>query len=447
MIDRKEANKAMLFSAEMRSNLQIMAKSKLVSTAQLRETEKEVQLYLARRNLIYPPTMKRTGLRAGMSFTERKQVLGVELNFTEDTPETLEFKQMMADSQRQKLKSNWIWRIGEEAEQKAVDGWFGFFVTLTVDPNKVPDSKTMWQEGGEFRRYIRRLARVSARACGQPQAIKNGASCHDFVQHVGVIEHGKSNHHHHMHLLIWMRDIPASWKVCPNKGILNPKHRVRDWCKPMATYWPNSVIGIGRPKYFRTEGDMWSKLGFVLPFDTKKGRTINVNPPKKAGLYIAKYMDKELKTWTHRVKATRNLGMTRLKNWMMRAHLRKVEALMWRPKRYNTSILAQTIHTVPNGLLRSVAKQEFFVRQWASGSVDWEKFLQQNYSAFQAMLKSVRGGQKVKRMRSKAFYEWVTEHLLEPTGYCEARMLRAFHSLGAEFPLHRYRAINHAGIT
>lgn len=446
-LDRTTPLKAMRLSAEMRTSLALMEKSKLVSGALLHAARAECADYLARTNLIYPPSLKMVGLYEGQPLPEKKKALQVEANAVPETEETMEFQAMLATAGRKSIKANWIWRIGEECLEKSLQGWYGFFITLTVDPSRVADSEAMWREGREFRKYIRRLAKVSAKACGMPRAIHDGASCSDFVQHVGVIEHGASQHHHHMHLLLWMRDIPAAWKVCPNRGVRRPEHRTNDWCKPMSTYWPHALPGIGRAKFFRHEGDMWSRHGFKIPYDPKKQRVVRIHGPEKAGLYIAKYMDKEDKVWTHRIKATRNLGMTRLRRVLMQMHWRKVEALTWRPRTYSLSTLATTIHTVPPGLLRLTAKQESFCRAWAANTLDFRMLLRESCDSFSRMLKSVRDGARPKRMSSKAFYEWVSSHLPVPNGYCEKRYKRAITSLGVEFrPLHSL-PVQHTGMT
>lgn len=442
----KDGLKAMRITSEMRTNLTLMSKSNKVTGPEFMAVKNDCIQYLANSNLNYPPSMSKFGLYQGQPLPLRKQALGIEENREEPTPEELEFQDFLAVKAKKSIKANWIWRIGQECQEKAYQGWYGFFVTLTVDPSRIADSQTMWEEGREFRKYIRRLAKVSAKACGQPRAIHNGASASDYVHHVGVIEHGKSRQHHHMHLLVWMRNIPDSWKKCPNSGIRNPKHRIVDWCKPMTTYWPNSLPGIGKAKYFRHECDMWSQHRFVLPYDPKKKAVIKIHGPETAGLYIAKYMDKDDKVWTHRIKATRNLGLTRLRIVLMQMHWQKVEALSWRPESYHLSTLATTIHTVPNGLLRLIAKQEVFCRLWARKQLDWNEQLQKSCDAFSKMQQSVKNGARPKRMRTQEFYEWVTKHLPEQKGYCEQRYKRAIQSLGANFAPKKSSQVNHIGM-
>ena len=441
------ALKAMRLSAEMRTNLALMEKSPVVTGAHLKKARDDCALYLEETNLIYPPSMRSVGLFEGQPLPERKEALKVRDSVIEETKETLEFQELLATGGRKQIRANWIWRIGQECVEKSLEGWYGFFVTLTVDPKRVADSQSMWAENREFRKYIRRLAKVSARACGMPSAIKNGASDSDFVHHVGVIEHGKSREHHHMHLLIWMRDIPSYWKKCPNRSIRDPKFRTRKECIPMRTYWPHSADKLKPALYFRHEGDVWSRHGFCLPYDEKKQRVVKIHAPEKAGLYIAKYMDKEDKAWTHRVKATRNLGLTRLRKVLMQMHWKKIEALTWRPKTYSLNTLAMTIHTVPPGLLRLMAKQEDFCRKWARKALDFADLLQPSCDSFSLMLKSVRDGARPKRMPSKVFYEWVTEHLPDPPGYCEEKYKRAITSLGVHFAPVRHDTTEHLGIT
>jgi hypothetical protein len=440
------ALKAMRMAAEMRSSLRLIEKSPMLNAAIRKQTRDDCTLYLARTNLIYPPSMRALGLREGQTLAERKQVLRVPFSDYDETDATEEFQDMLGTAARKSLRANWIWRIGQECRQKCMEDWYGFFVTLTVDPKKCPDSQAMWSDGREFRKYIHRLAKVSCKAFGQPSAIKNGASDRDFVHHVGVIEHGKSRHHHHMHVLIWMRAIPESWKKCPNRGVKRPCDRTNDWCRPMSTYWPWALPGIGRAKYFRHEGDMWSRHGFALPYDKKKQRIVRIHAPEKAGLYIAKYMDKDDKVWTHRIKATRNLGLASLKLVLMTMTLSKVEALTWRPRSYNLSTLATTIHTCPSGLLRSLAKQELFVRKWVSKQLDWKTLLQPSEDSFSKMLQSVRDGARPKRMPSATLYEWVSQHLPVPNGYCEKRYIGACVSLGVYFPVTHTQNNEHLGI-
>lgn len=437
--------KAMSYVSEMRSNLSLMRRSRQVSGRDYVAARDEVTSYLARRVLIYPPSMRLAGLKPDMSFIERKQALDISSSGMALSDREVEFQEFFETSARKARRAAWIWRIGSECEDMRDRGWFPFFVTLTVDPSRIADSEAMWREGKEFRRYIRRLAKVSASACGQPCAIKNGASDHDFVRHVGIIEHGKSCQHHHMHLLVWMRGVPASWKKCPNAGIRNAASRTINFCREMQRYWPHSLPGLGRALYFRHEGDIWSALGFCQPIDPKTGVARKVFPARLAGVYVSKYMEKGDRSWHHRVKATRDLGKGRLRNLLHALTTRTVEALTWRPRNYDLNLLTSTIHSVPSGLLRSMAKETLFCRQWACGSHDPRTLVQPSSAPYIEMLKSVRDGQRPSRMSSEEFFDWLTQFLPVPSGYCSKRLGAAHTRLIAEFPPCREQPVSHLG--
>lgn len=437
--------KAMSYVSSMRSNLALLRRSKQVPGSIIHAAQAEISSYLAQKVLIYPKSLLMAGLKPDMTFQERKAVLNLATGGSTMTDEEADFARFLESSGRKGRKANWIWRVGSECEDMRDKGWYPFFVTLTVDPARCSDSQQMWKDGVELRRYFQRLARVSAEACGQAGAIRDGVSWSQFVRHVGVIEHGKSRHHHHMHLLIWMRGIPEKWKVCPNRGIADPRSRTINFCRQMSTYWPLALPGLGRALYFRHEGDIWSRLGFAIPVNKNDRKPMQVMPARLAGVYVAKYMDKGDKAWLHRVKATRDLGKGRLRNLLHQLNLSTVRALMWRPRQYSTSVLVTTIHCVPQGLLRSMAKQVLFCREWDDGTLDSATLLRPSSDVFFAMRKSVRDGARPRRMSSEAFYEWVTGHLPAPDGYCERRVRSAHLQLKVEFPVCHAQPVSHLG--
>ena len=64
MSDRSQALKAMTLSAEFRSCLRLMDKSKLVSGGHLKCAREDCARYLAQSILIYPPSLEVLGLKA-----------------------------------------------------------------------------------------------------------------------------------------------------------------------------------------------------------------------------------------------------------------------------------------------------------------------------------------------------------------------------------------------
>eukprot|EP00918_Siedleckia_nematoides_P004062 GHVU01009148.1.p1 GENE.GHVU01009148.1~~GHVU01009148.1.p1 ORF type:complete len:345 (+),score=15.02 GHVU01009148.1:389-1423(+) len=235
----------------------------------------------------------------------------------------------MNNKASQAQKGNWSWRIKQEAEQKQEDGWYPFFVTLTIDPKKCDgiqhydydqkplpiynSPRELWEKGREFRKYIKRLASVAAHVLGHPSPHKKNKKFgyrpeSDYITYAGVIEHGKSQEHHHAHIMIWMKAIPHTWKVDPNSGRM-PQYRYQRECKLMRHYWPWCVADQKPALYFRSKGDIWSRMGHVTPIDKETGQPINIAHIQAVGNYITKYMQKGTKLWHHRMKCTRNLGM------------------------------------------------------------------------------------------------------------------------------------------
>jgi len=437
--------KAMSYVSEMRSNLSLLRRCKAVPSTVYERCRSDFLSYLEERVLIYPPSMLACGLVPDMTYQERKSVLGLPSGGFSVSPEELAFQEFLETSSRKARRSQWLWRIGSECEEMRDQGWYPFFVTLTVDPSRCPNMERFWKEGAAFRRYIRRVARVSARAAGMPDAIKRGVSCHQFVRHVGVIEHGSSGSHHHMHLLLWLRAIPESWKVCPNRSIRDPRSKVLQECPQLETYWPHSLAGLSPARYFRHEGDPWSRLGFCVPVDRKKRTPLRVSGARAAGVYLAKYMEKGDRAWLHRVKATRDLGKGRLRNLLFQMSLSHLKGLSFRPRSYHLSILLQTIHNVPSVFLRSMAKQILFCRQWDSVSGVPPEWMQENCGIYTQMRDSVRSGTRPQRMSLKEFYDWVTGFLPVPNGYCEKLISSSHLQLMATFPADAARRTSHLG--
>ena len=436
---------AMSYVSSMRSNLALMARSPRVPSMLIDRVRSDFVSYLEKRVLIYPQSLLALGLRPDMTFQERKQALGLKSGGFSSSPAQQVLDDFLERSSVKARKQSWIWRIGSECENMRDLGWYPFFVTLTVDPSRCGDLETFWREGVEFRRYIHSLAKVSAAAAGYPSAIRDGASDHHFLRHVGVIEHGSSGDHHHMHLLVWFRAIPESWKVCPNATVNDPRSRVFRVCKPLSSYWKWSLAGLSPAMYFRFEGDIWSVLGHVVPVDRKNRKPLRIGSARSSGLYIAKYMEKGSRKWLHRVKATRSLGKDRILGLLHRMNVRQLEALTWRPRSFDLSVSLQMIHSVPSVLLRSMAKQVLFCKIWDTGCNVPQTWTAQSGGVYKLMCESVRDGIQPHRMSLKDFYDWVTGLLPVPSGYCEKRISRAHLQFKFDFPAANSRPVSHLG--
>lgn len=455
--DQVLANKHAKYWAQMRTNLALLERAERIDEKQIARLRAELRDILDLGILSYPPTLKIAGIDPDMSLSEKKLALDVTpfAFHNDDEKRFLKDMSYKADLTR---KANWSWRIGQEAAEKNEEQWHPFFVTLTVDPKKTGEGKKyespkeLWQKGREFRLYIRKLAELVCKELRHPPPRKPPyAPESDYVTYAGVIEHGKSREHHHAHIVVWLRAIPSAWRICPNAGIKNPAARTRNECVPMSALWewssndPKTGRSLSPALYFRSIGDVWSiKYEFCLPL--KNGKPMKVSVPRTAGAYITKYLSKEHQEWHHRMKATRNLGMGRLKNLLRIADKSVVEALSWRPIKSSTNFSAMQTHSIPSGLLRSEAKRQNYLNRWRLNQLDLTTLLQSNCETFKSMLESVRAGARPDRMASSDFYDWVGQFLPVPNGYSEVRLLAAHTFVGSVFPREKKVVGNHVSI-
>ena len=432
-IEQAIANKSRAYWASMRNTMMLMDRSDVVDESTIDALRTELGDILDSGILTYPHTLAQAGLEPDMNLDQRKEALGVikkEYIYDENQLKFIKSMAYKADAIR---KTDWSWRIGQEAEELQDAGWHPFFVTLTVDPQKT-DPKNLWMEGRELRKYIRRLVNVVCKELGHPPAHKMPYRPEsEYVRYAGVIEHGKSREHHHGHFIIWLKCVPSEWRKCPNSGIRNPSARTKNECLPLRTLWPWSLPGLSPALYFRSVGDIWEKAyDFVLPL--KDGKPMKVSVPRTAGAYITKYLSKEHKEWHHRMKATRNLGMMRLRQKLKTMNVSEIEALTWRAKSSSMNISLMTTHSVPLGLLRSEAKRQNYLNRFRLKLMDLRELLASNYGIFSKMLWSVRNGQRPDRMDSQQFYDWVGRLLPGVKGYSDMRLLAAHANIAMDFP-------------
>jgi hypothetical protein len=440
----QSAHKAEKFWAEMRSTAYLFSKSSWPSNDQAARLVSELRHILGKRIIAYPQTFAEFGIGPETPYRLKKTFLGLDQVYNNSKTEEADrrFLKFMENKAMQASKANWCWRIKEEAEQKQLQGWYPFFVTLTVDP-KMTDPEKLWRQGREFRKYIRRLVNVVCRELGHPPAHKKTKEYgyrpeSDYVTYAGVIEHGKSQEHHHGHFMIWMREIPSSWKADPNAGRL-PQYRYERECKHMRYLWPWAIASQKPALYFRTKGDVWSKMGHGVPLDRKTGKAIKVNAVQAVGNYVTKYMQKGDKLWHHRMKCTRNLGMKRIQELINQLPIDQVKILQLKPEKSSHLLSVNLTHGVPIGIVRSIAKRRVFSEEWARSQLDLTKVMKTNYDHYKRMLKSVRDGARPDRMPSPEYYDWVQQFLPDQNGYCERELIEAHKLLSRDFPRERHK--------
>ena len=412
---------------DMRLYVEAYSRSKYCTEKRLLKIIGDLRLLLEQRNINVPTSLANIGFEFGLDKFTRDARLGLKDRFTSDYSED---EQLMMDrlsngSDVQRV-SQWRYRIGAHAHHMRGKGWYPFFITLTIDRSQLSkydyDSKRFWQESQAFRIYLRHLARIAGRAKGWTQ--KQSDKCKDdLMQYVGVLEHGKSKEHDHAHVLVWLAEIPDSWKQCPNRN-----RSVKDYtqCWDLKQYWH---YGFSKCDYFRTAGDVWSRLGFCIP--EKAGKPQQVFCDTLAGSYLCKYMVKELRTWNHRIRATRALGMTKLDEFMRSMTLKELENLVPRPPSYKELVKLTQRLSLPLGLIRTRAKRHIFSKIWASRSIRILDYLKPKPKSFVAMLASVRNGAKIHVMSLPQYYDWL-QSVLPPdlNEFCNA----SFDKICKKFP-------------
>ncbi len=429
------ANRSSKYWASMRSTINLMEKSDNHLHQQIGFIQQELSDILDSGIITYPHTLKQIGIKPETTYQEKRDILNLKSFEPNHSENEITFVKDMAYKAQNIRKSNWAWRIGQEAEENQKLGWYPFFITLTIDPILVEDPKKLWTDGREFRKYIRTLANIVCKEMGHNPSHKPPYRPEsDYIKYAAVIEHGKSREHHHCHAIIWLRQIPLKWKTCPNAGIRNPEHRNKNECLPMRTLWKWSQPQLSPALYFRSVGDIWeSKHNFTLPL--KEGKPMKVSTPRTAGAYITKYLSKEHKEWHHRMKATRNLGMNKLIGVIATMSPTVVEALTWRAisSNLNCSLIRTT--SVPQGLMRSIAKRQHYLTKFRRGQLELTEVLQSNFGLFTRMLKSVQSGMRPERMDSSAFFDWVGGLLPVQKGYSKERQIAANCALAISFPM------------
>ena len=415
MTPRKHA----ALAARIRTDLALLARSEEHSEAYpalRRGVERDVSARfdgLGYLNLIYPQTLLDIGLNPDHTLDERKEVLGLppsSFDLDDDQELLMEMLQNGADAS---LSLEWRWRVGEHCRLMNEKGWYPFFVTLTVDP-RYHDPEEVFGVGAKaLGNYFQRLARVSMKACGLTRSEMHKASDRDYLHHFFSVEHGKSGKHHHAHGLLWFRAIPDSWKLDPNFG---QRHSTERRCRPLESYWTYCVPDQRPANYYWFLGCPWQQLGHRIPVD-QFGNGLTLLPPEMGGSYCAKYMGKEDKQWKHRVKATRNLGLTNLLETIKRAPMAYLEQQATILPTFEHLTIQTTSLSVPTRLIRRLSRLELYCREYRSMSL--RDLLSPRPKPFVAMLNSL---DEIKpwRLASRERYEWLLSVLPRATReFCE----------------------------
>lgn len=401
------------------------------------DCRKAIHYILEYNTLLYPPHFGALGFPKNQTFSEFKAKLGFDPSPKIDDVEDLEkfLKERAANARR----SEWIWRIGQAAEELQRDQWYPFFITLTVDPFRHNPRDVFDYKGqgrSPWQQYLHRLTLLVCKELGERPYHKTNQPRDRYVRYVANIEHGKSREHHHLHGIVWLRTIPPAWKLCPNRTQHDPRRRTKDRCLPMESLWPYSLPGLSPHKYFRSVNDVWSKNhGFCIPWDAKKNKPLNVNPPRLAGLYVGKYISKGADPeWQHRVKATRNLGTMAIRQFCENRRVETLEPLLWRPQTFSQSLFLRTIHSCPTALVRKEAQRVLFFRGYQSKTLTLADVTPEPSVIWQMLVSKELAGQSIRRMPSPRLFDLIVAHLPAQKEFCEKRFRRAHEKLASVSP-------------
>ena len=470
--------------SQCRTNLRHMQRSELVSARDFRAAKLQFEAALCEvepalskssdstliiRDFIFPTLMTRLGLGPDVPLALKKQVLEVDQYDPKSKSQFLEKCDIRLEKSAMANRQSAIaWRIEQWLNWVSVNGWYPFFVTLTLDQAKVcreyqrrflgpylPGVEghrhmvgNFWKDPANLKRVLdalERTARQSAKdqdyEAGPRDYSKRNCKRDELMQYIGVIEHGKSGCHHHTHLIVAMRFVPSAVHRDPNAGRLDANQRSCGWLKSIV----GDAHGFGDVdvQYARYFGDVWSKLGHVWPCGARDlppelgggKQAIKIGPPGALAGYLSKYLGKDEKAWTHRIRASRGLGLQFVVEELAKLRDSQLEALTWRPRRYSTALAHGIAHAVPTQLLRDAASAMLFARRWNRG----EAMVGELVDKLQIYreLSKVEADWDPSRATSADFYNFITSLQPAPADYSSDRLRRVHQRIAKRFqPVH-----------
>ena len=279
----------------------------------------------------------------------------------------------LTDSRKNAQCADWKWRIRAACQELVVEqGWYPLFGTYTVDPKILPqlgllNRDELWLKTPAWDRFIKRFKTEIADVCGYGRKPAKWPKGMEFFQYFGVLEHGASGDHPHVHVLFLCKDLPLDWKKDPNRACVT---ETETDIPGASALWIHGVQRVTAAVRMHGGPFESSGLNWVIPMKEVNGVLVRqkVGDPGAVAGYISKYMAKpESKKWKHRVKATRGIGLKTLFRIIKEAPLSIIKALAYRPMEYGVAMKMSQMTSCPLSLLRQKSKMEL-ERRWHTSS-------------------------------------------------------------------------------
>lgn len=204
-------------------------------------------------------------------------------------------------------------RLTDEITERAAEGWYIVFQTLTVDQEGYPH---VFSQGSQaWRNYIQTVDRIiGAHVHGSVRKAAKAKADSPYHSYFAVVERGGLHGRHHIHVIHCFRDIPDSWKRDPNHGraVAHKREIVglkgfwkHGWAIPIACRF-----GID---------DAFSQLGWIWPVkrDGKVFKPIERKPALALARYVTKYIHKSYGSdkgdYQWRTRLSRGCGLSKLR--------------------------------------------------------------------------------------------------------------------------------------
>lgn len=365
------------------------------------------------------------------TYAERKVEMGIYPKKYPKTAEEKKAEEYMKEGARTSRAKNWQYRVEQAVKEKVKNGWYPLFATYTVDEKRLPENcltrDELWTKTPAWDRFVKKFKTEIAEECGYGRRPAKWPRGETFLQYFGVLEHGASGEHPHIHVIWLCKEIPATWRMDPNT---NCTDNTRRDIAPASALWEHGqqrmTMGLFMTGSWFT--DNWHRPNKII--DGKLTNTKIGDAGAVAG-YISKYMTKGETKWKHRVKATKGIGLQSLIRQLKETKsISMLLAMSKRPMEYSVWMKIQHQTCIPLALLRQKSKQEYLKQLHSLNTQRARRFLWKEWTKkppefYTNLMLSVRDGAKPWKMMPSQRYKAYTQILEEVayTVHCDSKVL------------------------